>query len=376
MKTVGNKKDKYTLIIFTLLLSILLSFPVFAFPRLINYQGHLTNPDGSSLADSTYQFNFSIFADSTQGVSLWSESNYLTTKDGFINYKLGSKNPFPSNLFTDYKNLYLEIDINGETLAPRTLLTAVPYAFNSGNLTVTDSNDTLAIATSAKDHRLTIFDTLGNEKIILQGSDDGVILPDSSINAEEIKDEPGITVNTNIDLITLITGVMTDLVTVTITIPDNGYIVLYGKCYLLLSGTTGPNTAIVQIDENEGGPTQFPYYTIAGLSGYVNSSTNYFPAFVTRIYYKSKGTYTFRLEGRASYPSPALAQSWDHVLTAVYYPTSYRGVQIISADPMGIPNAVPFEVKDTNRYRPNGTYYKVDLQYLEKKEKAEQKNKK
>ncbi|HOZ09087.1 MAG TPA: hypothetical protein PKW75_12455, partial [candidate division Zixibacteria bacterium] len=128
---------------------------------------------------------------------------------------------------------------------------------------------------------------------------------------------------------------------VEITIPYDGLIVLYGKCYAVLSGTTGPNGAQVQIDAVEGGLPIFPYYTQAGLSGFVNTGANYFPAVVTRTYYKEAGTYEFRLEAKATQPSPALAQTWDHVLTALYFPTAYGYTTVSTKTAGGVATPPP-----------------------------------
>ncbi|MCK4827552.1 hypothetical protein KA005_68115, partial [bacterium] len=146
------------------------------------------------------------------------------------------------------------------------------------------------------------------------------------------------------------------------------YIMLYGKCYLLLSGTTDANSARIQIDHDEGGPTLFPYYTQAGLSGYVNTGINYFPIFVTRIYYKNTaGTYTFRLVGKAENSLPALAQTWDHILTAAYFPSSYGYVSTITNNPLGCTN--PFLLQSDTSAERTGNFYDVDLRELEEKNK-------
>jgi hypothetical protein len=134
-----------------------------------------------------------------------------------------------------------------------------------------------------------------------------------------------------------------------------------------LSGTTGPNQALVQIDENEGGGSSFPYYTVAGLGGYVNTEINYFPIYVTRIYFKQKGSYVFRMEGHAEFGPPALVQSWDHVFTAIYYPTSYDKVLTLTSDPSGFSGAVPIQMLDSSGRDRSGLYYQVDLRELEQK---------
>lgn len=367
-------KSLFSKILFFLLIS---NFIAMADSNQLSYQGRLTDSDGSALPDASYQISFSLYSDSISGNLLWAESAEIISNNGFINHILGSVNSINSAIFAENKSVFLELQIDGSPLLPRTEITASAYSMSSENLKASDSNDIISYLTDKDEHSLTIFDTLGNVHIKLSSlpADASVILPDSAINDDEILDEPGITSSVDFDLHTLSTGDMVDLVTVTIETPDDGYIALYGKCYLLLSGTTGENTAIIQIDLNEGGTTQFPYYAIAGLSGYVNTGTNYFPIFVTRIYYAQKGTYTFRLEGRASNPLPAVARSWDHVLTATYFPTSYRGVEAIAPTTLGDPLALPIEVNRNGIDNTKGTYYKIDFQNIEiiDKEKKHQK---
>ncbi len=345
-------------------------------PNLITYQGRLTDSAGVSVPDSSYNVTFAVYTDSTGGVLLWQESADVLTRDGLFSHVLGSVSSFPQSLFQDHDRLYLGISIEGETTLPRTRFTSVPYAQTAGNLNVKNANDSTVIKTFPESRRLAIYGFDGQASLTLQGGivgDQAAVLPDSSINSMEILDEPGIAVEKNVALIPLATTAMTDLVTVDITIPNDGYIVLHGKCYVLLSGTTGANSAHVQIDANEGGSSLFPYYTVAGLGGYVNTATSYFPVYVTRTYFKSAGTYTFRMEGRAVDSSPAVAKTWDHILTAIYYPTGYGAVKSITAEPGDHPQAVPITVTDDPDHNRTGSYYEVDLRYYELKSKVTRK---
>lgn len=341
----------------------------------ISYQGRLTDPTGEPVTNGIYSVTFLLYDDATAGNIVWAETAEITTNLGLFDHLLGSTMPLSDKLFQTYANLYLELRLNNQPITPRTKLASTPYASSASSLKGIDSSGTLSIVTDNDRHSLTMYKRNGDTLLTFQDTtgNNAVILPNFSISSEEILDEPGLGLDINSALITLSTSEMTDLVDLTIITPDDGYIVLYGKCYFLLSGTTGPNSAIVQIDENEGGGPSFPYYTIAGLSGYANSGTNYFPAFVTRVYYKSKGQYTFRLEGKASNETPAVAQTWDHVLMAAYYPTSYAGVKSIETSPMGDPTAIPLIIESNSPNRSSGTYYKVDLQKIEliSKEKSE-----
>ena len=319
------------------------------------------------MPDGEYNFAFGLFADSTGGLAVWSEMATLTTSNGLFTHLLGSVTVLWSSLFEENEALFLEVLVDGETIAPRTAFSSVPFARMSGGLSIHDDAGKLAVSTSAQEHSVIISDTSGQPKIILQGrdGDSALILPDSAINANEILDEPGITVKFEIDQKVLTTGTMTDLVVILVTTPARGYIVLHGKCYLMLSGTTGPNRADVQIDLEPDGEPTFPYYTRAGLGGYVNAETNYFPLYVTRTYWAEAGTYTFRMEGRANNQPPADARTWDHVLTACYYPTSYRGVQTLSHEPIDHPAAIPVIINDSAHPERNGVFYEIDLQEYE-----------
>ena len=231
-------------------------------------------------------------------------------------------------------------------------------------------------ATNGAGGRLELSKTDGTSAMVMDAyysGDYSTVLPENAINADEMMNEPGIVSSNNSSIITL-TSAMQDLETVTITIPDAGYIVVEAKCYGYCYGTTGSNKGYLQIDETAGGSQSYPYYTFFGLAAYVTTGTCYFPAYVTRVYNKSTaGTYTFRLEGmEASSNDPsAITRSGDHILTATYYPTSYGTVEAsVSADQVGSFDqsevVVPTEREDGTSAQ---VTYKVDLRELELKAK-------
>lgn len=319
--------------LFTIIFALLLfPFKSQSLPFEFSYQGRLTDSSNVAVADSTYEILFSLNSDSVAGVVVWSESATVLTVNGLFQHSLGSINLIHPNLFLAYDNLYLEISLSGVPILPRTKLKSTAYSHLSGNLEVYDDDGFLSIVTDGDRHQLIFMDSLSvDTAILLTGifsGDSSVILPDDAINEHEILNEPGIAENSNISIISLNTSVMTDLVTLNIEVPTGGFVVLHGKCYLRLSGTTGANMARVQIDDSSGGPANFPYFTQAGLSGYVNSGNNFFPIYVTRIFYVTEGEHTFRLEAMALASSPAVAESWDNILTAVFYPTSYGTVRL------------------------------------------------
>jgi len=384
----GYRLNSFKVLTFALLLTTALSAQA-GVPALLNFQGKLADSAGLELADGTYTVVFTIFADSVGGNSLWSESAQVQTFSGLFSYQLGSVAPLPADLFAENAQLFLQVNANGVDLWPRSQLTSVPYATVAGDLSVSSDNDTTVIATDATTRTITFYDTSGDLRALLGAGNDGgrliltdtddeikvglyaglhgdqaAVLPDSSVSAAEIFNEPGLVVRTNTRPVTLVTGVMTDLVEARIETPEDGYLIVEGKCYVEFSGTTSANMALIQVDEFEGGSSQFPYYALAGLGGYASDDASFFPVYVTRVYYKDAGIHTFRMEGRAEQPPPANVRSWDHVLTLRYFPTYYGVVSGAVEDPSGYEEAVQVTSPDPLDPEKTRTIYEVDLRSL------------
>ncbi|HDQ99401.1 MAG TPA: hypothetical protein ENN51_03840 [candidate division WOR-3 bacterium] len=98
-------------------------------PRLVNYQGKLTDDFGEPLTGN-YNFTFAIYSAETGGSSLWSEAHGgIPVADGIFNVVLGSVSPI-TNLPAG-PHCWLQITVNGVTMTPRTRLVSVPYAYNA-----------------------------------------------------------------------------------------------------------------------------------------------------------------------------------------------------------------------------------------------------
>ncbi|MCP4567483.1 MAG: hypothetical protein GY841_07885 [FCB group bacterium] len=136
-------------------------------PRMINYQGVLTDASGDVISQASITINFMIYDDSLAIPHVWTESILTSITDGQISHNLGSIAPLPDTLFTRIDELFLEvqvIDTGGVTqiLEPRTRLVSSGYAFrvstidsasggtvtgevsilnNSDNYTLTVNND-------------------------------------------------------------------------------------------------------------------------------------------------------------------------------------------------------------------------------------------
>lgn len=129
----------------------------------INYQGYLTDSSGTAISGSVNMV-FSIFDASSNGTRVWGPETHtgVQVRDGVFSVLLGSKGTGITASFLD-DGAWLEIKVNGETLAPRDKLAAVPYAvLASQALTVPDG----AISTS----KLNIDSYLPmNENAVYQG---------------------------------------------------------------------------------------------------------------------------------------------------------------------------------------------------------------
>ncbi len=130
----------------------------------ISYQGRLLNANGVPVSDASLEMVFRFFDASSGGTCLWEsddgvgcdvgdETQTVALTDGLFSENIGSTvdpdglseaYPFAvSNIFGDNTNVYLEVEVSGETLNPRKQIVAAPYALNSQTLDGFDSTDLL-----------------------------------------------------------------------------------------------------------------------------------------------------------------------------------------------------------------------------------------
>lgn len=100
-------------------------------PRMINYQGKITTPQGALVAD-TLSITFAIYADSTGGTAQWSETHpQVIIQYGVFSVLLGSIAPTPASIF-DGNTKYLGLKIGNDTeMRPRRPIVSVGYAYRS-----------------------------------------------------------------------------------------------------------------------------------------------------------------------------------------------------------------------------------------------------
>jgi hypothetical protein len=109
-------------------------------PRTISYQGYLTDDAGQPLTGPV-AITFRLFGQLTGGTEAWSESHPTVNLDeGHFTAALGTNTALPADFS---QALFLEIEVAGETLAPRLPLRAVPYALQAASV------DDAAVGTKA-----------------------------------------------------------------------------------------------------------------------------------------------------------------------------------------------------------------------------------
>jgi len=97
-------------------------------PQTLNYQGFLTGATGTPLdAPAGVPMTFALFA--ATGPALYTEAQSVPVIKGVFNVVIGHVTPLTLKFDVPY---FLEVTVNGETLAPRQPLASSAYALRSG----------------------------------------------------------------------------------------------------------------------------------------------------------------------------------------------------------------------------------------------------
>lgn len=111
-------------------------------PGQINYQGLLLGDQGAPITGAV-DLVFRIFDVAEAGTSLWTETHPdVPVLDGVYDVLLGASAPITPGLVAGGA-LYLEIQVEGETLTPRQRLVAVPYAVHADTAAVAETADSV-----------------------------------------------------------------------------------------------------------------------------------------------------------------------------------------------------------------------------------------
>jgi len=97
-------------------------------PKLLNYQGKLTNLAGNPVTDSTYSITFKLFTVSAGGSEFWNETQNVQTHAGILNVLLGSVSAIDA--IPQNGNCYLEMQVNpNPAMTPRIRIVSSAYTY-------------------------------------------------------------------------------------------------------------------------------------------------------------------------------------------------------------------------------------------------------
>lgn len=300
-------------------LMLLLTGSVMAQPGTIPYEGRLTAPSGAKLPQDTATMVFTIFAGAADVTPLWSETDSAVALDnGVFNVELGSKNPFPANLF-DGTTRYLEIMVRNETLSPRQPILSVPYAFRSGMAAGVPPGS--IGSTEIANGSIASVDLAANSVGSTQ-------VTDGSLTATDLQNEPGITSTTSNRSIDL-APVDSTVASITLNAPSAGYIVVVATGLFNFNHSLGTkDIGRVSISSSN----SLDFYYLCNVTKAANDEIDAdtpMPFSVTRIQAVGAGAQTFNLVADSFSGQPFILR---YQLTGMFFPTSYGAVGLDAAN--------------------------------------------
>lgn len=99
-------------------------------PRMLSYQGRLTDSTGRAVPDSEYSVSFRLYTVSSGGSPFWTEIQNTRTKGGLFSVLLGAANAIGA--VPDDGAIYLGMAVSGGAeLYPRTRIVSAAYAYKT-----------------------------------------------------------------------------------------------------------------------------------------------------------------------------------------------------------------------------------------------------
>jgi len=131
--------------LFALLFLLQLNLAAQNVPPLINYQGRLSNPDGSPLATADYQLSFKVYDAASNGNLVWGPQIFdgaaalghgamIPVVQGYFNVMLGPSDTNGLSLAGAFNgtNRFIEMTVsNNPPIAPRQQILTAPFAFQA-----------------------------------------------------------------------------------------------------------------------------------------------------------------------------------------------------------------------------------------------------
>ena len=178
----------YVLLLAAVMLTALAAPAGAGVPRLLSYQGVLTDNLGAAVADGTYQLTFNIYDVASGGSTLWTEVQNVDVTGGVFTAMLGSVTTLSIPFDVEY---YLGITVESDPeLAPRVQLCGAPYALSAdmlaGSANIVPSTGDAGFGTTEPQHKVHIVDT-GHDDVVLDirstyGSGEYRVQTDENVN--------------------------------------------------------------------------------------------------------------------------------------------------------------------------------------------------
>ena len=119
-------------------------------PGVLTQQGRLLDSDGAAVPDGEISFTFTIYDAAEDGTELWTETQDITTEDGYFSAQLGEVEAFPKDLFDGSTSLFLGVQVGSDDeMTPRQAITSVPYAMKAAVADSAAKADTATNVTGA-----------------------------------------------------------------------------------------------------------------------------------------------------------------------------------------------------------------------------------
>ncbi|MCK4725037.1 MAG: hypothetical protein KAT29_04515, partial [Anaerolineales bacterium] len=122
--SISTRRFRFMLI-FLPMLALLVSGCVGLLPE-YSYQGRLLDDNGVPVPDGDYEMTYSIYHSLSGGTEVYSDTQTIPIKDGLFTTSIGPADDLDPQLFA--QPAWMEVAVEGETLAPRQRLQGSPFA--------------------------------------------------------------------------------------------------------------------------------------------------------------------------------------------------------------------------------------------------------
>jgi len=315
-------------------------------PQVVNYQGRITNPDGTAVTDGSYQIGFAIYDQASGGSILWNcPPQVVSVENGLFTYQLGSVSLLPNDLFAIDTVRWIGIYVSGEQITPRAKLTSVAYAYHSLRADTAATIDLPFVIEAGDDFNpLVRVRNVGDGGAIraqstsghLAGNFIGDVDVTGDLNVDGvIVGEPGVVnrLPAPPSFFFLDAGLVDYTVdSIDITIPEDGYVEITAGCYVNLFHTTGTKTRIwVSISKTrDEGDWMLPGGKVVSVPEGIATDLWQIPCATTRLYEETQGTHRYYFCAEYDSGTDVQTNVAQIYIRAKFFPAAYGVIELTS----------------------------------------------